>query len=84
MFSKELFAQRLKQVRMKANERQIDLAEVLGVSGSQIVEMENGRKATTFEKLYKFCTHYNISADYLIGLTDEPRPLDGNQKEGSV
>ena len=37
MFSKELFAQRLKQVRMKANERQIDLAEVLGVSGSQIV-----------------------------------------------
>lgn len=84
MFSKELFAQRLKQVRMKANERQIDLAEILGVSGSQIVEMENGRKATTFEKLYKICTHYNISADYLIGLTDEPRLLDGNQKEGSV
>ena len=81
MFSKELFAQRLKQVRMKANERQIDLAEVLGVSGSQIVD---ATKATTFEKLYKICTHYNISADYLIGLTDEPRPLDGNQKEGSV
>ena len=21
------------------------------------------------------CEHYNISADYLLGLTDEPRPL---------
>ena len=37
--------------------------------------MENGRKETTMEKLAVLCRHYNISADYLLGLTDEPRPL---------
>ena len=37
--------------------------------------MENGRKGTTMEKLAVLCRHYNISADYLLGLTDEPRPL---------
>ena len=47
--------------------------------------MENGRKASTFAKLALLCEHYNISADYLLGLTDEPRPLrqdDGAGDEG--
>ena len=37
--------------------------------------MENGRKASTFAKLALLCEHYNISADYLLGLTDEPWAL---------
>ena len=32
-------------------------------------------KASTFAKLALLCEHYNISADYLLGLTDEPWPL---------
>ena len=43
--------------------------------------MENGRKTTTFEKLTIICKHYNVSADYLLGLIDEPRPL---KKEGPL
>ena len=51
------------------------MAEYLGVKPNQIGEMENGRGATTLSKLALLCEHYNISADYLLGLTDEPRPL---------
>ena len=37
--------------------------------------MEKGRRTTTLDKLVQLAQHYNISADYLLGLTDEPRPL---------
>ena len=81
MFHKDLCGLRLKKLRNQAGEKQADLAELLGVKPNQIVEMENGRKTTTFEKLTIICRHYNVSADYLLGLIDEPRPL---QKEGKA
>ena len=75
MFHKDLYGLRLKKLRNQMGEKQADLAELLGVKPNQIVEMENGRKTTTFERLTIICQHYNVSADYLLGLIDEPRPL---------
>ena len=62
MYSNDLFGTRLKCLRKDRGE-------------TQNGEMENGRKASTFAKLALLCEHYNISADYLLGLTDEPWPL---------
>ena len=75
MYHNELFGLRLRKARKQAKETQKDLAALLRVSSNQIGEMENGRGATTLPKLAQLCEHYNISADYLLGLTDEPRPL---------
>lgn len=75
MFHKDLFGLRLKGLRKEAGETQADLAALLGVKPNQVVEMENGRKTTTFEKLALICRHYQVSADYLLGLIDEPRAL---------
>ena len=75
MFHKDLYGLRLKKLRTQTGEKQADLAQLLGVKPNQVVEMENGRKTTTFEKLTIICQHYNVSADYLLGLIDEPRPL---------
>ena len=36
-------------------------------------KMESGKKTTTSEKIAKLCQHYHVSADYLLGLTDDPR-----------
>ncbi len=33
--------------------------------------MESGRKTTTTEKLSLICRHYHVSADYLLGLSDD-------------
>ena len=81
MFHKDLYGLRLKKLRGQAGEKQADLAQLLGVRPNQIVEMENGRKTTSFERLTIICQHYNVSADYLLGLIDEPRPL---KKEGQL
>ena len=75
MFHKERFASRLRQLREVAGERQQTLAELLQVSVNQISEMERGRKTTSFERLVLLCEHYHVSADYLLGLSDDPRPL---------
>ena len=90
MFHKDLYGLRLKKLRNLSGERQADLAAILGVKPNQIMEMENGRKTTTLEKLALICRHYNVSADYLLGrtldrdggMTDEPRPLVQQEKEG--
>ena len=66
----EIFAERLKETRMKAKESQKTLGEVLDVTASQIADMESGRRGTTIEKLALICRHYNVSADYLLGLSD--------------
>ena len=72
MFSKELFGQRLRALRKQNKETQDALAEALGVRKTQISEIEQGHNTTTLEKLVLICEHYKVSADYLLGLTDEP------------
>ena len=74
MFSKELFGQRILEQRKKSGETQKALAEVLGVGDTQILEIEHGRATTSAERIALICQHYKVSADYLLGLTDEPRP----------
>ena len=70
MFRKEIFSQRLFQVRKENGETQEQLAKFLGVGKSQISEMENGNTYTTLEKLVLICEHYHVSSDYLLGLSD--------------
>lgn len=71
MFSKELFGQRIRQARKQRKETQAQLGTLLGVSSAQISDIESGKKTTTVENVALICTHYGISADYLLGLTDD-------------
>lgn len=80
MFSSEIFGQRLRSVRKARGEKQEDLGQLLGVGKSQISEMERGSASTTLEKLSFICEYYNISADYLLGLTDDPKPHKRRKK----
>ena len=84
MLHKDIFCIRVKKLRKGRGEQQKDLAEAIGATQASISDIENGRKATSFDKLAAICRHYNVSADYLPGLTDEARPLDPDKKEGTV
>lgn len=76
MFSKELFGQRLCEIRKKNHETQTDLGNVLGLAKGRVSDMENGKNTTTIENVVKICEHYKISSDYLLGLTDNPEPKE--------
>ena len=71
MFQIEKFGKRLRKLRTDAKENQKVIADLLGISITQISEMENGKTTTSFERLVMLCEHYQVSADYLLGLTDE-------------
>lgn len=72
MFTKEIFGQRLLEIRKQNYETQPELGEAVGVGKSRISEMEKGKNTTTIEKLAKICEHYKVSANYLLGLSDDP------------
>ena len=72
MFTKELFVQRILELRKQNGETQTDLANVIQSGKSHISEMEKGINTTTAEKIALICEHYQVSADYLLGLVDDP------------
>ena len=75
MFERANFSARLKELIQRRNMTYAELAQALGVSTAQISDMANGNAGTSMERLYKLCKTFEVSADYLLGLTDEPRPL---------
>ena len=83
MLYKEIFAIRVKKIRKAHGEQQKELAEAIGATQATISDIENGRKATSFDRFAAICQHYNVSADYLLGLIDEPRTLIPPKKEGT-
>lgn len=72
MFQKEIFAQRLHLLRKKAGATQDDLSKLLGVTKTQISDLENGKTTTTMARFYLLCDYFNVSADYLLGRSDTP------------
>ncbi len=77
MFSRTIFSERLKRLIQGSGMTYAELAEILHLSTAQISDMANGKAGTSLERLYQLCRQFQISADYFLGLTDEPRPLDG-------
>ena len=83
MLCQEIFAIRVKKLRKANGDQQKELAEAIGATQATISDIENARKATSFDRLAEICRHYNVSADYLLGLIDEPRALIPSKKEGT-
>lgn len=73
MFSKEIFGQRLYEVRVQHNETQDELGVAISTKRTAVSGMECGNRTTTAEKIALICRHYHVSADYLLGLSDDPQ-----------
>jgi len=72
VFDKKLLGQRLRQVREERNIPRKEMAELLNVTKTQISDIENGKSGTNLERFYLLCDRYKVSADYLLGITDDP------------
>lgn len=67
------FSERLKSLREDNDEKQKDIANLLNVSSSMISFYESGIHFPRDERLLlKLAEHFNVSMDYLMGLTDLP------------
>lgn len=55
-------------IRIDADETQRELANKIGWHQVQIARYEKGHVTPPISYLEKFCEHYQVSADYLLGL----------------
>lgn len=54
---------------------QTDIAKLLNTSQTVYSRYERDERTLPTEMLYTLALYHNISADYLLGLTDEPKAL---------
>lgn len=75
-----IFGNRLKALREARGLSRKAFAEAMDVSYSTISKYENGERFPDLDLLRKFAVYFNVSADYLIGLTPIPSaPGEGRE-----
>ncbi|WP_270387127.1 helix-turn-helix domain-containing protein [Megamonas funiformis] len=67
-----MFYKILKAERMKKGLSQLAFAKILGISQQTIGSWETGRTSPDLETLIKIASFFNVSTDYLLGVTDVP------------
>ena len=50
------------------------LAKQLGISSGHFADWESGRSKPTADRIVTIAKYFNVSTDYLLGLTDNPTP----------
>lgn len=64
------FSQRLKELRTENNLTQAQLATKLGIRQQSYTRYESGAGEPSLDTLIAIAKIFNVSVDYLLGLTD--------------
>ena len=71
------FNVRLKHLRQQYKLTQSDLANILGLKSTAISNYESKRNEPSFEKLILLSEYFDVSCDYLLGISDAYLPIGG-------
>lgn len=61
---------RMRNLREDSDLRQIDIAQMLNITQQQYQRYESGKTPVPVEIVSLLAKHYDVSVDYLLGLTD--------------
>ena len=73
-----MFCQNLRVVREEYDKSQEQIARLLSTTRQQYARWESGAWQMPIEHYKTLARYYNVSLDYLAGLTDIYRKLDGS------
>ncbi len=65
------FYQRLRDLREDSDKTQADIAKILNTSQSYYAQYENGKRPIPFDRVVELAEYYDVSIDYIAGLTDK-------------
>ena len=68
------YRERLRNIREDRDLTQAELGRLLNKSQQGYNHIETGRAELRIDDLVKLCKFYNLSADYLIGLSNKKIP----------
>lgn len=66
---------RIRELREDRDLKQADIAKIIHATQQQYSKIESGKADISGTRLALLAEYYNLSADYILGLTDEPKPL---------
>ena len=70
---------RLKELRKNRKISQIKLAMELNLSQNSISRYETGEREADYDTLVAIADYFNVSVDYLLGRTDNPKIADDKE-----
>lgn len=72
-YCKIVVSARILMLRVKKGISQKQLAVMLSVSPQAVTMMEKGKRIPSFEVLCKLAEYFDVSLDYLVGRSDDPK-----------
>lgn len=66
-----MFEERIKELRLSLGLNQIQFGRKLFITKQCISNWENGNIQPSIDMLIKICNTFHVSADYLLGLTND-------------
>ena len=64
--TKSIIGNRIRNLRMSHKLTQAQFAELIDISVNFLSEIENGKKGMSQDTLYKLCSKFAVSADYIL------------------
>lgn len=65
------FGNRIRRIRIAHELKQSDLADIFNVTQTAISKIESGQREPSLSFIIAFCQHFAVSADFLLGLSDQ-------------
>lgn len=75
MFRQNFFCERLRKLRLENNLSLSQLAGQISSTKQAISNWENGYRAPSLEATIEIANYFEVSLDYLVGLSDNPKRL---------
>ena len=69
-----MLSKRLKELRKLNNDTQKSVAKAIGITERGYQNYETEQRQPTVEILTKLANYFNVTSDYLLGLSDIPNP----------
>lgn len=73
------FGESLKRFRVSLGLNQKEFADVFNMKPPLYQRYESGKTTPSVDFIYKITNKYGVSADYLLGLSDTPRPVPADK-----
>ena len=78
-----VLGKRLRGLRTKRKLTGRAAAKYLEISGAHVSDMESGKSSPSLDMLVKLVDYYGTSADYLLGIVDDPAPASSASRKRS-
>lgn len=66
------YIKKIRDLREDHDKTQSEIAEILGTSQTMYARYERGANELPIHHLITLCNYYNVSADYILGIKNNP------------